>query len=865
MSNMALLAASTLLLLTGLGAAFFGKRSRASAVALGVLVLIFFVLASAFLAANQFTGRGIDQAVLYHATYGLSGAGFSEYWGLMLGITLLGLVGVAVACTSAWLLARERKRPQSLPIRWLSLPLAVAACVLNPATKDLFVLFGGQTGLSRLGRGSSDRTPAFAAHYRAPDLGPEPRARRNLVFIYAEGLERTYFDEALFPGLMAGMRQLEAVSTSFTNIDQTEGTNFTIGGMVGSQCGIPLVTSSGANSMSGMGRFLSDAVCLGDLLSSRAYHLAYVGGASLRFAGKGEFLSAHGFEDRQGREELLPLVGDTEYRSGWGLYDDSLLDIAYDKFVALSSKPQNFGLFLLTLDTHAPDGHLSKRVADVRYADGDIAMLNAVAGTDRLLHAFVQRLMASPHARDTVIVICSDHLAMKNGASSKLNAGVRKNLFLIIDPQSPTPARIDKPGTTLDVGPTVLRALGYHAKLGLGRDLLGDEPTLRQQLPDLPGAIGDWRRDLSSFWGLSELHSVKALADNRTLEAGGATLRIPALITFDEALRSEVFFEFDNTKELTEYVADLSLGASFIWVAPCNREKGYVPGFDQGLADDCLIAGRRGARPIFAERIDTITELSEADLRRVLSSPVDAAIYEEQGRGLLEAQLPNGIGELLRGLPMGSTFFQTKSRASQRIARYAKLPPLSAQKITVTDTLPSGTEFYFTAGDMERVQSSGAFDVSRFTFGDDLLGILRRHEPDTVIISAKDDARSHLSATSVAYFTNLGIDLGALKFRGSFAAVLDAGRPIAAEVKNGEPVVLVSAELRRLGIDRVESAGYDSGNISKIIVGGKDMSNNTRGLNIVIVARDGRRLSLTIDTAVSENLYPDVFKATPRE
>jgi phosphoglycerol transferase len=865
MSNMALLAVSTLLLLTGLSAAFFGKRSRATAVALGALVLIFFLLASAFLAANQFTGRGIDQAVLYHTTYGLSGAGFSEYRGLMLGITLLGLVGVGVAFASAWLLARERTWPRPLPTRWFSLPLVVAACALNPATKDLFVLFGASTTLSRLGHGSSDRTSAFAAHYRAPDLGPEPPARRNLVFIYAEGLERTYFDEALFPGLMVGMRQLEAVSTSFTNIDQTEGTSFTIGGMVGSQCGIPLVTSSGANSMSGMGRFLPEAICVGDLLSSRGYHMAYVGGASLRFAGKGEFLSAHGFEDRQGREELQPLLGDTEYRSGWGLYDDSLLDIAYDKFVALSSRTENFGLFLLTLDTHAPDGHLSKRVADVRYADGDIAILNAVAGTDRLLHAFVQRIMASPHAQDTVIVICSDHLAMKNGAWSKLNAGVRRNLFLIIDPQRPTPTRIDKPGTTLDVGPTVLHALGYHAKLGLGRDLLGDEPTLRQQLPDLPGAIGDWRRDLSSFWGLSELHSVKVLAESRTLEAGGATLRIPALITFDEALHSEVFFEFDSTKDLTEYVADLQQGASFIWVAPCNREKGYVPGFDHGPAGDCMIAGKRGARPIFAERIDTITELSEADLRRVLSSPVDATIYEEQGRGLLEAQLPNGIGELFRGLPPNSTFFQTKSRAAQRIARYATLPPLSAQKVAVTHTLPTDTEFYFTAGDMERVQASGAFDVSRVTFGDDLLGILRRHEPDTVIISAKDDARSRLSATSMGYFKNLGIDLSALKFRGSFAAVLDAGRPIAAEVKNDAPVVLVSAALRRLGIDRVESAGYDAGNVSRIIVGGKEMSNNSRGLNIVVLARDGRRLSLTIDTALSENLYLDVFKATPRK
>jgi sulfatase-like protein len=663
---------------------------------------------------------------------------------------------------------------------------------------------------------------------------------------------------------MVGLRELEGIGTSFTNVDQTEGTTFTIGGMVGSQCGIPLVTSSGANSMSGMGRFLPEAVCVGDLLSARGYHMAFVGGASLRFAGKGEFLRAHGFADRQGREELQAFLTDAEYHSGWGLYDDSLLDIAYDKFVALSSQPQNFGLFLLTLDTHAPDGHLSRRVADARYADGDIAILNAVAGADRLLHTFVRRVMASPHARDTVIVICSDHLAMKNGASSKLNAGARKNLFLIIDPQKPASSRVDKPGTTLDVGPTVLHALGYHAKLGLGRDLLGGEPTLREQLPDVAGAIGEWRRDLSSFWGLSELRSLKILVDSRTLEAGDTTLRIPALILFDDALQSEVFFEFDNTKDLSEYVAELKQGQSFVWVAPCNRQKGFVPAMDGQLAGDCVIASKRGARPVIADPIAASAELSEEDLRRVLASPVEGAVYEEQGQGLLEAQLPDGVGAFLRTLPPGSTFFQTKSRAAQRLARFAKLPPLSERNLVVTHSLPPNGEFYFGAGDLEVVSARGDLELSRVRLGDDLIAILRRHEPDTVIISAKDDARSRLSAATLDYFSALGIDLRALKFRGSFAAVLQGGRRIMADVKNGELVVLDSPELRRLGIDRVESAGYDGGNVSRIIVGGRDLSNNTRGLNIVVLTRDGRRLSLTVDTAVSESLYLDVYKATPR-
>ena len=40
--------------------------------------------------------------------------------------------------------------------------------------------------------------------------------KRNVVFIYAEGLERTYFDETLFPGLINKLRVLESKGTYFT-------------------------------------------------------------------------------------------------------------------------------------------------------------------------------------------------------------------------------------------------------------------------------------------------------------------------------------------------------------------------------------------------------------------------------------------------------------------------------------------------------------------------------------------------------------------------------------------------------------------------------------------------------------------------
>lgn len=121
------------------------------------------------------------------------------------------------------------------------------------------------------------------------DNAPAAQAK-NLVYIYAESLERTYLDENLFPGLITELKELEQSALSFTGLEQVSGTHWTIAGMVASQCGIPLVTASGGNAMSGIDRFLPGATCLGDVLHTRGYNLIYMGGADNDFAGNKQIL-----------------------------------------------------------------------------------------------------------------------------------------------------------------------------------------------------------------------------------------------------------------------------------------------------------------------------------------------------------------------------------------------------------------------------------------------------------------------------------------------------------------------------------------------------------------------------------------------
>lgn len=87
---------------------------------------------------------------------------------------------------------------------------------------------------------SRDGDPDFAAYYKEPSKTiPDPKL--NLVYIYGESLERTYFDNEAFPDLTPELGALKNEGLDFSHTQQLPGTDYTIAGMVASQCGIPLL------------------------------------------------------------------------------------------------------------------------------------------------------------------------------------------------------------------------------------------------------------------------------------------------------------------------------------------------------------------------------------------------------------------------------------------------------------------------------------------------------------------------------------------------------------------------------------------------------------------------------------------------
>ncbi|MCK4604923.1 MAG: sulfatase-like hydrolase/transferase [Deltaproteobacteria bacterium] len=545
------------------------------------IIFVYIIYSSFYGVSDYFTGDGINGAVVYHLKWGLNGAGFSEYWEIILTSIILIILGLYF---SYWIYSKNTKdssnKVGNICVSYLLISLSLLS---NPASYDLYEILSLDSDASN-----------FKSFYIKPHIR-KVEDSRNLVFIYAESLERTYFDETRFPGLIKGLRQLESKSTYFTNIKQLEGTKYTIAGMVASQCGIPLFAPSHPNGMSSIDYFLPGATCLGDLLHNEGYRLLYYGGASLDFAGKGKFFYTHKFDEVYGKQELMPKLVDPDYKTGWGLFDDSLFDLAYKRFTELSESDENFVLFLLTLDTHHPKGHPSKSCNNIIYNDGSNPMLNAVACTDYLISKFINKIRQSPYSNNTVIVLASDHLAMRNTARNILKEGSRRNLFMILEPNKDSPTKIQKKGSTLDIGSTLLPFIGFKGTIGLGKDLMDNDHAMASEIEYIHNNIASFRSSITRFWGFPKVKNyIEIDFLSRNIKIDERAFGIPVLIEFNDELQAILRFPEPWNVEglrLIDYANVLiNNNAPFIWVDRCANVIQFDENF--GQSGFCLLVGK---------------------------------------------------------------------------------------------------------------------------------------------------------------------------------------------------------------------------------------------------------------------------------
>lgn len=316
----------------------------------------------------------------------------------------------------------------------------------------------------------------FARHFVDPKqvaVQPLPGKTKNLVLIYVESLEETYGDTRVWGrDLLQPLRGLGGVS--FADFRSAPGTNWTIAGMVATQCGVPLRVVSQRDVRQGDASepaFLPGATCLGDILHRHGYRNVFLGGAPLSFAGKGKFLRDHHYDITYGREEWVKEGVPESSLGEWGLYDDELYARAKVKLKELHESGRRFNLTLLTLDTHNPHGFRSPgcRERGLKSFEDIVACASFQAAD------FARFIEQSGYLKDTSVVIVGDHLAVSNPVYDALRKIENRRIYNQFIAQE-APVKNTEAILPYDLYPSILELIGFTVpdrRLGLGYSAFG--------------------------------------------------------------------------------------------------------------------------------------------------------------------------------------------------------------------------------------------------------------------------------------------------------------------------------------------------------------------------------------------------------
>ncbi|MEZ5779297.1 MAG: sulfatase-like hydrolase/transferase [Paracoccaceae bacterium] len=358
-----------------------------------------------------------------------------------------------------------------------------------------------------------------------PEIVDRPDRKKNLVILYVESLERTYRDMPLTAPLFAPLARIEDAGISARGIGGLEGTNFSAGGMVATQCGLPLyprgmlhVGATGLHNPDAevdFAGFMPHTTCLGDILRQEGYVASYLNGSDLRLFSLGEFFGSHGYDRLLGLESFPN--HETEARKNiWGVNDSVLFEHAKRELHALVAQDRPFLLALLTVNTHGPDGIDDDGCETPDNSPNPLG--TAIHCTGVQVQDLIDEIGRMGIADDTIIAVMSDHIAMKNSFSRELKAhvadgGKRNNLFTLIG--AGAPRVIERQATMIDVYPTLVEALGYSladGRANMGRSLFSDQPNLTETIghAELNEAL-DGNHDLQKYlWaqhGATDLHA----------------------------------------------------------------------------------------------------------------------------------------------------------------------------------------------------------------------------------------------------------------------------------------------------------------------------------------------------------------------
>ena len=434
----------------------------------GILAAV--LLIPAVVIARAF--RRIDMvAILFHRDFGMQGAGLAE---LKNEITTAVLT-VLLICVSG------------LGLYGLSGRSAVGAVVVAAMLVAVNPLVRAMAG--RLVAGRVDYV--LSERLVRPELCSGPVATPDILILYLEGCDRRFSDRAVYGDLYDGLHRFARDGLTFTRVGQIAGTGWSLAGMSSSQSGVP-ITPRGLQfqtKLEDIQSFMPGVPYLGDLLAPKGYTTHYIVGGQRGFGGIEAMYTTHSVTEITDLDDMAALFPPEVFqaaRAGWHMDDQLTLDAARGVHARLASEPAPFALIVETIGPHGPKGFLSRR----NTASGRCETTRNIPHAARCLVEealeFVEEIQARhrENGRDLRIVLMSDHLNhMPNLAVTDPALDGYNTVIFWGNPEH-SGHEIAKPGSMIDVFPTLLDWLGWAkrpAAAGLGRSLLAEPQTLVEE------------------------------------------------------------------------------------------------------------------------------------------------------------------------------------------------------------------------------------------------------------------------------------------------------------------------------------------------------------------------------------------------
>lgn len=341
---------------------------------------------------------------------------------------------------------------------------------------------------------------------------------RNLIVIFVESMEANFATaplEADSPTFNA-IPNLYALANRHTNFSTTKGfgghlqvghTSWTIAGMIGYMCGIPLNATNSIIAKT----FLPSAKCISDILATRNYNQVMIMGSNDDFVAKGAFLGSHHIKSNDIKHYKDTGALPKDYSHQWGFEDSKLFKFAKDELQNLKGTNNPFALYLLTNNTHSPDSFVEPHCKELQSR-----LQSSLKCDDELLGEFVDWVKTQDFYENTTILIVGDHLMNANIAMPRES---RRIYNAFINPRFCETQKTHKDShndsrqnsvnlstksrnlTHFDFAPLILDSLGICTKsFGLGRNPLLGQTLLETYGADFERFINEDSRLYDSFW-----------------------------------------------------------------------------------------------------------------------------------------------------------------------------------------------------------------------------------------------------------------------------------------------------------------------------------------------------------------------------